>query len=385
MKYKFALIALMIVGACSKPTNDVELKKKELEAAKNEMISLKEKIGNLEKELALLDSSFGQNNNAVLITTWMLEAKPFEHYIDVRGAVESNKNVSLSSLTGGKIERILVTEGQQVKQGQTLVILEADVLRKSIDELKTSLELATTVYEKQDKLWKQKIGTEIQYLQAKNNKESLESKLATLNAQLEQTIIKAPFTGAIDKVDALVGEMASPGLPLVRMVSSTDMYVKADVSEDFIGRFKAGDKVEVFFPAFNQKVTSTILSVGQVINEENRTFRIEAKLNPGIAAKPNQVVVLSLRDYINPQVFQVPTRIIQRDNEGQFLFAIDTKDGKMIARKVYIKSGMSYNTKTEILAGLNGTEKIVYEGFRDVTEGAELQISTLIKNDVASK
>jgi len=384
MKYNY-LLALVILGACSTPANDIETKKKELETARNEMISLKEKIGSLEKEIVQLDPTFARNNNAVLISTLTLEAKPFEHYVEVRGAVESRKNVSLSSMSGGKIEKIWVTEGQQVSVGQALISLEADILRNSISEVETSLDLAKTVYTKQEKLWKQNIGSEVQYLQAKNNKETLERKLSTLNSQLDQMIIKAPFSGAIDKIDALVGEMASPGMPLVRMVNPTDMYVKADVSEDFIGKFKTGDRVSIFFPAFDREVVSSILSVGQVINSENRTFRVEAKLNNELAAKPNQVVVISLRDYVNSKVFQVPTKIIQRDQEGQFIFAIDTKENILVARKVYVKLGQSFEGITEILGGLDGTEKIVYEGFREVTEGAEVTIATQSTEGVASK
>jgi len=384
MKYKYILITLIVAGACSQPVSDLETKKQDLEAAQNEMISLKEKIGNLEKEIVALDPTFARNNNAVLISTWALEAKPFEHYVDVRGSVESRKNVSLSTMSGGKVEKVLVAEGQQVSAGQVLIVLEADVIRNSIKEIKTSIELANTVYEKQARLWEQKIGSEIQYLQAKNNKEALERKLATMNSQLDQMIIKAPFSGAIDKVEALVGEMASPGLPLVRMVNPNDMYVKADVSEDFIGKLKKNDKVEVYFPAFDKKVNSNILSVGQVINAENRTFRIEANLDSELASKPNQVVVISLRDYVNPNVFQVPTKIIQRDNQGQFLFVIENKENALQARKVYIEPGLSNGNVTEVLKGLDGSEKIVYEGFREVTEGAELKIATSTEK-VASK
>jgi len=384
MKYKYILITLVVAGACSQPVSDVETKKQELEAAQNEMISLREKIGNLEKEIVALDPTFARNNNAVLISTWPLEAKPFEHYVDVRGSVESRKNVSLSAMSGGKIEKVLVSEGQQVSAGQVLIVLEAEIIRNSIKELNTSIELAKTVYEKQARLWEQKIGSEIQYLQAKNNKEALERKLATMNSQLDQMIIRAPFSGAIDKVEALVGEMATPGLPLVRMVNPSDMYVKADVSEDFIGKLKKNDKVEIYFPAFDKKVKSNILSVGQVINAENRTFRIEANLDSQLSAKPNQVVVISLRDYVNPKVFQVPTKIIQRDNQGQFLFVIDNKENSLLARKVYIKSGMSDGNLTEVLEGLDGSEQVVYEGFREVTEGAELKIAVSTEK-VASK
>jgi len=376
MKYTYLLIALVVAGACSKPASDLESKKKELDEALNEMITLKEKVSKLETEIRAIDPTFAKNRNAVLITLLPVEEKPFEHYIDVRGAIESNKNVALSSMSGGKIERVLVKEGQPVSAGQTLVTIEADVLRNSIGEVKTSLELAETVYQKQEKLWQQKIGTEVQYLQAKNNKEAMEKKLKTLYSQLDQTIIKAPFAGSIDKVDALVGEMASPGMPLVRMVNPGDMYVKADVSEDYIGKFSAGDKVEILLPSFGTKTSSTINSVGNVINPENRTFRVELKFNSNINAKPNQVAVVSFRDYINNKVVSVPTKIIQRDNQGQFVFVTEKKDNSIIARKVYIKSGLSYQGRTEVLEGLEGQDTVINEGFRELTEGAEVKVAS---------
>jgi RND family efflux transporter MFP subunit len=385
MKNLYLIAIPLIFAACSQSADDVESKKKELDAARNELISLREKIGTLEKEITTLDPSFARNNNAVLISTWTLEAKPFEHFMDVRGAMESRKNVSLTSTVGGKIERVLVSEGQPVTAGQTLVIIEANILRNSIAELNTSLELATTIYNKQKKLWEQKIGTEVQYLQAKNNKESLEAKLATTKSQLDQTVVKAPFSGTIDRVDALVGEMAAPGVPLVRMVNSNDMYIKTEVSEEFIGKLKPNDKVEVFFPAFNKKIKSNILSVGQVINPENRTFRVETSFNGEVSAKPNQIVVVSMRDYVNPKVFTVPTKLIQRDNEGAFVFVVDQKDNVSVARKVYVKPGLSFNSITEVLEGFDGSEKVIHEGYREVTEGAELKIATHTAEGVASK
>ncbi|MBX2896061.1 MAG: efflux RND transporter periplasmic adaptor subunit [Cyclobacteriaceae bacterium] len=385
MKKLYTLATLVLLVACSAETDSgLEAKKKELDAARTELVALKEKIGDLEKEILALDPSFARNNNAVLISTWPLELKPFEHFVDIRGSVESRKNVGLSAVGGGKVEKVLVTEGQNVAAGQTLVVLDADILRNTIAELKTSLELATTLYDKQAKLWSQKIGSEVQYLQAKNNKESLEKRLAVTQAQLDQAIVKAPFAGTIDKVDARVGEMASPGMPLVQMVSSGDMYIRADVSEDFIGKINPGDQVQIFFPAFDKQIKSTITSVGQVINPENRTFRIEARLVADLKAKPNQVVVVSVRDYVNTKAYQVPTKIIQRDNAGEYIFATDKKGSALIAKKVYVKSGLSQNGITEIKEGLTGSEQIIYEGFREVTEGAELTIADSTKASVAS-
>jgi membrane fusion protein (multidrug efflux system) len=370
------LILTIVISACtSQPANDVDAKKAELETAKKELAELKAKISDLEKEISLKDSTFLKNTNSVLIAPVKIDRKPFEHYIEVRGSVASRRNVALSAQTGGEIERVYVREGQRVTKGQTLVSLNADVLRNTLAELKSSYELAKTIYEKQEKLWNQKIGTEVQYLQAKNNKQSLENRIAATNAQLAQMVISAPFSGTVDKVDALEGEMAAPGIPLVRMVNSDDLYIKADVSEEFAGKFKQNDKVEVYLTSLDKKVSTTISAVGQVINPENRTFEIEVKLTPGLAVHPNQVTVLTLRDYVSTNSFSVPTKLIQRDNQGQYVYIVETKGGATVARKAYVRPGISYSGNTEILEGLTGDETIVGEGFRDVTDGAEITVA----------
>ncbi|HEY5690599.1 MAG TPA: efflux RND transporter periplasmic adaptor subunit, partial [Cyclobacteriaceae bacterium] len=242
-------VLFLIAAACDneqKGDKNVQAKKEKLDKARTELQNLKLTIASLEKEISELDPEFArENSKAILVSIFVAKKKPFEHKVEVRGSVESRKNVFLSAQTAGEIIRINVREGQRVNRGQSLIELDADVIGKTIEELKTSLELAKTVYQKQSRLWEQKIGTEVQYLQAKNNVESLEGKLATANAQLNLAIIRAPFTGTIDQLEAQVGEMAAPGVPLVRIVSSDQMYLKADVSERFIGRFNAGDKVDI--------------------------------------------------------------------------------------------------------------------------------------------
>jgi RND family efflux transporter MFP subunit len=317
MKNTYLHIALVgLLAACGQPTDDLDAKKEELETAQNALVELKAKIATLEKDIQEADPNFAKGN-AVLVSTLTLQRKPFEHYVEMRGAVQSRRNVVLSAQTGGIIRQVHAKEGQRVAQGQTLVVLDADVLRSSLAEIKTQLELAKITFEKQEKLWNQKIGTEIQYLQAKNQMESLERRLETTNAQMDQTVVKAPFTGTIDRVDALEGEMAVPGAPLVRMVNANDIYVSADVSEDFMGRFSIGDPVEVRFPSTEKEVKSTISSVGQVINPENRTFAVEIRLPSGLDVKPNQVTIVTFRDYVNQSAFTVPTKVIQSDSEGR--------------------------------------------------------------------
>jgi membrane fusion protein, multidrug efflux system len=382
MKKLYILILMLgIAAACSNnegsSTSDVQEKKKELEEARKEQQALKEKINQLEKEIASLDPEYANEaNKAILVSTFVPAKRPFEHKVDVRGSVASRKNVLISAQIPGIIEKVHVREGQRVQKGQVLVALDAAVIRHNIKELKTALELANTIFEKQSRLWQQKIGTEVQYLEAKNRKESLESQLATTQAQLDQSIIRAPFNGTIDEVQAREGEMASPGVPVVRITSPEDMYIKADVSERFIGKFSKGDKVDVYFPLQDKRIASTIAAVSEVINPENRTFSVEIVLpKTDFTLKPNQVTVLEIRDYFNREAITVPTRLILKDDSGEYIYGVQGEGKNKVAKKIRVKSGVSYNGRTEILEGLTGNEEIVDKGFRDLAEGVQVAVA----------
>ncbi|MEQ6119564.1 efflux RND transporter periplasmic adaptor subunit [Reichenbachiella sp. MALMAid0571] len=379
MKNILLIIGLTLIiatGCDNKP--EVEKKKEELKNAQSELKDLSTKISNLEKEIAALDPDFGKKEiKKTLITALNAEKKYFEHKVEVRGSVESRKNVTVSPEIPGKIKSILVKEGQKVQKGQTLLTLDASIIRNNIEELETSMELSKTVYERQANLWKKNIGTEIQYLQSKNNYESLERKLATLNSQLDQAIIKAPFDGSIDEVIAKEGEIAQPGMPLFRIVNPNDVYIRSDVSERFIGVFKSGDEVDVHFPSQNKTIVSTITSVGQVINSQNRTFEIQVAVPSGFSSiRPNQVVVLKLKDYINEEAITVPTMVILKDSKGSYVFNIVKEGSELVAKKAHIETGVSYNNATEILSGINPGQKIANKGVRDLAEGVLVSLNS---------
>lgn len=383
--YLLLLFATLLSISC-KNGSDLEGKKKELEESKKEMAELRTKIATLEKEIQSQDTTQkSTGGTAVLVSAITIANKPFEHFVEIRGTVASRKNVQLSSPAGGRIDQVNVKEGEKVSKGQALVVLDADVMRNSINELKTQLELATISFEKQERLWNQKIGTEMQYLQAKNNKESLERKLQTANSQLDDMIIRAPFAGVVDMVSALVGEMASPGVPLVRIVNPDDTYLSVDVSERYIGKFTPGQPAEVYFGVQDKKVTTKVKSVGRVINPENRTFNVEVAIPQGTNVQPNQVAMVSLMDYSNPESIAVPTRLIQRDNKGQFVYTLEGAQGNSTAKRTYITTGTTYNSMTEVSEGLKAGDVIVNEGYREVTEGALVKISGKGDTAVARK
>lgn len=374
LKYYLIFILPLAIVACGQETDKVAVKQKELSKAKEELFSLKEKINELEKELA--DLGVDESNlTRPLVTTVAVKPTFFEHKVDVRGTVQSRNNILLSAETPAAVKAVHVVEGQQVKKGQILITQDSEILKRNIEELRSSLELAATVYERQKKLWEQNIGTEVQYLEAKNRKESLELKLATTQSQLNKTKIKAPFDGIVDMIDIRVGEMAQPGFPIIRLVSMSNMYIKADVSESFVGKFKQGQTVDVYFPSTDIRIKSSVKSIGLVINPNNRTFEVEVGIPANMTVKPNMIAVLTLTDYKNEQAMVVPTKIIQSDRRGKFVYKVAAVDGDIKqAERVEIELGITNGKETEITSGLKEGDELVLKGGLGLTDGAEVKV-----------
>lgn len=372
-----AFTALLIVAYSCGSKDDLGEKKEALAEKKKELKELKAEIKEMEEEIAAADPAFSKEvREAQLVTTLPVKQETFEHFVEVRGDVQSEKNVTISAETMGNVEQVPVSEGQQVRKGQLLVKINSDVLRNNLSEIETQLELATAVFERQKNLWDQKIGTEVQFLQTKSNKESLENRRAMLRSQLEQATARAPFSGTIEEVMVRVGEAASPGAPLVRLVSLQDMYIKADVSESFVGAFKKGDKVEVYFPSLQKTFESSVTAVGNVINPANRTFTLEARLpDNNELLRPNLLAVLKVKDFEQKNGIVVPTHLIQRDRKGEFVYVVENQDKlKMVAKK-HIETGLSYNNETLVTAGLQPEDVLINEGFREVSQGVVVKIA----------
>ncbi len=362
----------MIIYSCG-TADSKESKQSELEQYKSELAELQQKIDELESELTPTEDN---GNLEVLVSPITINPATFVHQIEVRGAVESRRNVMISAETMGRVEKIYVNEGESVKSGQVLIEMDADVLRNNIAEIETSLELAVAVFERQKNLWDRNIGTEIQFLQAKNSKEALERRLETLKSQLEQFKITAPFSGTVDDIPIRVGEIAQPGLPLVRILNPRDMYIKADVSEAYLSKFRIDDEVEVIFPIQNINFKSSISSISKVINPENRTFAVEVVLPPAsdFEYQPNQVVIVNMTDYENEGALSVPTRLIQTDGAGKYVYVVSKNDDGTYAEKARVKVGLTFNSRTEILEGIESGDQVINEGFREVSSGSEVRL-----------
>jgi RND family efflux transporter MFP subunit len=281
----------------------------------------------------------------------------------------------ISAENMGNINRLLVKEGNDVNKGQLIMSMDVELYQRSLDQLQTELTLAETMFQKQSNLWNQKIGTEVQYLESKNRKESLENQIANIKTQISKSQIRAPFQGTIEDVLVREGEMAQMGSPLVRIVNHNDMYIKADLSESHIGKFKKGDVVIIYFPSIDQTIESKISSVGQVIDEMNRTFSIEALLPlTKFTIKPNLLAIVKIKDFEKSDAVVISTKLIQKDNKGEFVFIVDKNDQESIAKKVQIDRGITYKNNTMITSGLIGNETLINEGFREVADGNKVKV-----------
>ena len=367
------LVTLIIFSACEQ-AGDLDKKKEEYEKAKTELADQKAKVRNLKIELE--EAGVLQiNDNRSLVTTFEMEKSLFSHTIDIRGSVKARGNISISPETPARVTKVLVKEGEKVKMGQTLVVQDAEVLNNNIAELKTSLDLATTIYDRQKKLWDKNIGSEVQYLEAKNKKEALERKLATSRSQLAKARIKAPFSGVIDRVDVRVGQNIQPGQPIIRLVSLANMYIKANVSDAYVGKFEPNQEVSIYFPSTGVELKSKISAIGQVIEPKNRTFELEIIIPSGSNIKPNMVAVLSVSDYENTNAFTVPTNIVFTDSKGFFVYQLKQSEGNNVAIRTDVTLGLSAGTKTEVLAGLSEGDVIIDKGIYDISNGSQVKIA----------
>ncbi|MCL6257610.1 efflux RND transporter periplasmic adaptor subunit [Aquiflexum sp. TKW24L] len=368
----FLIITILVLAASCSPKDEISIKKEELAKMKSDAANLRNSIEALEKELAVMDPEFAkENRKSVLVSTLNAEKKHFEHFVDVTGSVLSKKNVSISGEVLGRIQEIVAVEGMRVNKGQILAKIDAESILRNIEEVQKQLELATILFDKQERLWKQQIGTEIQYLESKNRKESLETNLATLKTQQSRTLVRAPFNGTVESVQVRLGELVQPGVPMFQFVGESDLFIEADVSERYVGLIQRGDSVEISFPSINKSLNAKITSVGAIINPNNRTFKVEIAVPSLEYLKPNMISVIKIKDYENLTAVTVPNYLILQDNKGDYVFTVD----ESVSKKRYIKRGKTYQEVTEVLEGLTGSEVLIDKGFREVGDNFVVNIA----------
>ncbi|WP_339739888.1 efflux RND transporter periplasmic adaptor subunit [uncultured Sunxiuqinia sp.] len=368
------LMVVVLLASCSSGNagNESQEKQAQLVEYKQQLHELELKIAELEKELKATTEE-----EKVEVVLSEIQPQKFEHFIEVTGSVEADQEVNVSPEGSGQILDIKVREGQRVSKGTVLATLNAEPIERTIDEVEINLDMARTTYERQKNLWDQNIGSELQYLQAKSTMNSLEQQLEGLKAQRSMSSITAPVDGVIDVIYQKQGQIASPQVPFAKLVNIQKIKVYADVAESYLTKIEQGDEVQVYFPAIGETHTTKIQMIGNFIDPNNRTFRIRLDLqNKDNLIKPNLDAVVKLRDYMAEEAIVIPSLLIKEDFKGKYTYVVEANNGSQVARKVYVKTGVSDNNMTEVKEGLEAGMKVVSEGFSQVIDGTVVHVNS---------
>lgn len=367
MKTKYLLLStVLLIASCSKPTD----KKAELASLKTQQKELEGKIKVLEKELGAGSEGKKENEKIIAVTVTPLASQNFKHFVEVQGVVEAENTINVGPQTGGAITSLLVKVGDPVSKGQLIATIDNSILKESLEEIKQQLSLATTLYEKQKSLWDQQIGTEVQFLTAKSNKESLERRIATMKAQLALTRVTAPIAGTVEIVRLKEGEMATPGMGIIQLVNLGKLKITSKVADTYLGSVKKGDNLVIKFPDINKELDANISVVSKTVNAVTRTFDVEARIpNASGLLKPNQLAVLKINDQSKNSAIVINQNIIQKTESGDIVYVAGEEAGKKVAKARKVKTGLSYNGQIEILEGLSTGDQIITEGFQELVDG----------------
>ena len=377
MKNLILLSALtFVLFSCGNKDNnanvDALIASKDLKAIQAKKVSLQADITKIDQALAKLDK---QKPAEALVLVVAVKDTIFNHYLEVQGNVNTKENLIVYPQFAGTLVTLNVIAGQKVSKGQTIGKIDDGGLSQQVAQLENQLALAKTTFERQKRLWDQKIGSEIQFLQAQTNMISQQKAVSQIRAQLSKTVITAPFSGVIDQIITERGTVVSPGQGIVRIVNLSNMYISTSVPESYIGKLKIGTNVYVELSSLGKTYAGKIRQVANNINPNNRTFAIEVSVpNTENLLRPNQVAKLKIIDYTSTKAIVVPTNVIQQDaTNKQYVFVADRVQGKTaVAKKVMVKTGQSANNVTEIVGGLEANDMIVTEGANAISEGMKL-------------
>lgn len=373
------IIALFITStlllSCGK-----QVKKSSLEELNIKKTTLVNKIDSLTIELKTIESEISKLDDGKklqIITILPVKNGTFKHYVEVQGVVQADKNIEIRPELGGTVTHIYVNEGQRVNTGQTLVQLDDASIKNRIAELNTQLNLANTTFERQKRLWNQRIGSEMQYLQAKAQKESLENNLATLKTQAKKMKINAPFSGIVDEIFPKKGELTSPQTAVIRLINLDNVYVEADITETYLPVIKIGTETVVNFPSIHKKMEAKVTQVGNYINPNNRSFKTRINLsNKDQSIKPNLLADIKFLDFKANGVI-IPSNLVQQDQNGNnYVFTIHSENGEHTIVKNSITVAKEYNHEIYVSKGLTENDSIVNEGTRQVQAGEIVKIKT---------
>ncbi len=341
-----------------------------LEELNNQKANYTQQINDLKLELEKINSAIdalGSSEKRTLITAFITEKQSFEHQIEIQANIKTRQNVLIYPEFAGRLITLKVVEGQNVKKGNLLALIDDAGITDQLDQMILQLNLAKTTFERTQRLWDQKIGSEMMYLEAKTRYKAAQKQVSQIKQQLAKTKIYAPFNGVIDEIQARLGSNLIPGItPVLRIVNLNTMFAESDVPENYLSNITKGSKAKVSIPALNQIQNTEIHQTGNFITPSNRTFRVEARLeNPEGLIKPNLNARLSVMDYFNPEAIMIPLRVVREDAKNQpyvFVLSKPEKDNGFTTEQRMVTLGKTKEEMVEILDGLTTGELVVEEG-----------------------
>jgi len=364
------IIIILFVISCKKEKttvlpDDLASLQTLIKEKKNEVLKLQNSIKKIQNKI---DSIQPELKRKPVVDVLKVKKSKFAKFSEIQGTVQSDDVIKVSAEIPGRLVGVYVDDGDKVRKGQLIAKLDVSDISNKMEELKKSYELAQDVYERQKRLWDQNIGSEMQYLSAKNNKERLEKAIASIKHQLSKANIYAPAYGVIDSKRVEPGEIVSPGYPLMLILNTRKIKVIADAPESYLKSVKQGDIINIKFPAINYETKNKISRIGSTINPANRTFAIEVKMNnPKNMLKPNLLAILLINDLSLDDVIVIPSDLIQYEISGK-PFVMIVKEGNK-ATKQYVEIGEDYDGKTVINSGLNEGNTLITKGARSIVEG----------------
>lgn len=368
MKKTYALIGISLMLCCGK-TSKKSASLLELNHNKRDLIQQIDSLSSLLKSVELNISKLDTNKRLTRVTALKSEKKMFQHFIEVQGSVEADQSVELYPESSGNITKIFVREGQSISKGHPLVQIDNSILESSKVELQTQLDLATTTFERQKRLWDQNIGSEIQYLQAKAKKEGLENSLESLKSQAKKLKITAPFSGTVDEIFVKTGGLANPIFPALRLINLNQIHVESEVTETYLKYIKKGTEVELYFPSIDKKINTKVDQVGNYINPNNRSFKVRINVNNTDGTlKANLLAEVKISDFKEVGIV-IPSNLIQKDRMNKpFVYSLVKEDKFYRVKKSYIIEKISYENESFISEGLEADALIVDKGSQLVKE-----------------
>jgi len=362
MKTRILLISsIILLAACNNKPKD----------PKAELADLKKQQADIAAKITALQAKVGPDSTkSADVNVAVLKLGTFTNYVQIQGKIDAQDNVTAYPQSLGTITGLFVKVGDHVNKGQVLAQLDNSVLKQNISQAESQASLMNEVYQRQKNLWDQKIGTEIQFLQAQTNTQTAQKQVASLRQQADMYRIVSPISGTVDQMDLKLGQAAGPGSAGIRIVNVDNLKVKADVPETYGSQINTGDVVKIVVPDAPDSLNAKLSFAAKVIDPTSRSFAVEVKLPGRKNIRPNMTAILYIVNYQNKKAITVPVKAIQKSEEGDYVFVAENG----VAKRKNVKSGNTYGGVTEILSGLSAGDQLITDGASDLEDGDKIKV-----------